>query len=78
MGELALNGQEQEQRVPRTKVLHGKEGEKTDPSQTAMKRCQPVIIPNRPKKPWATQKRQLKTRPQKHSKIHSHAHAQEE
>ena len=46
MGELALNGQQPEQQVPQTRVLHGKEEEKMYPSYPALKFCHPEVTKN--------------------------------
>ena len=77
MGELALRGQQQEQRVPQTRVLHGKEEEKTYPMYPALKRCRLEVVKDQTKKQWTPQ---MQTQPQeaRTRQNRSHVLAQEE
>ena len=81
MGELALNGQQPEQQVPRTKMLHGKEEEKQnvkqDLPQKARKYCHPEAMLRQPKKPWASQE-EMQQQMLSKIKTRRHARAQEE
>ena len=81
MGELALNGQQPEQQVPQTRMLHGneeeKQNEKQDLPQKARKCCHPEAMQSQPKKPWASQE-EMQQKAISKIKTRRHARAQEE
>ena len=69
--ELALKGQQREQRVPQTRVLHGKEEEK----YPALKRCRLEVAKDRMKNQWTPQ---TQTQSPEARMMQSHVLAQEE
>ena len=73
--ELALKGQQREQRVPQTRVLHGKEEEKAYPTYPALKRCRLEVAKDRMKNQWTSQ---TQTQPPEARMRQSHVLAQEE